>query len=82
MTDHELLQWLSAQKMEGLLCWWALALQEYTSKMVHRKGTLNGNVGALSRRPYPVTTPLAVAVTSTTDSMTALRQAQLEDPIL
>ena len=30
MTDHEPLQWLSAQKMEGLLCRWALALQEYT----------------------------------------------------
>ena len=43
MTDHELLQWLSAQKMEGLLCRWALALQEYTFKIVHRKGILNGN---------------------------------------
>ena len=81
MTDHEPLQWLSAQKMEGLLCRWALALQEYTFKMVHRKGTLNGNADALSRRPYPITTPLPVAVTSTTESTTALRQAQLEDPI-
>ena len=82
MTDHEPLQWLSAQKMEGLLCRWALALQEYTFKMVHRKGTLNGNADALSRRPYPITTPLPVAVTSITESTTALQQAQLEDPIL
>jgi len=30
LTDHAPLQWLSAQKMEGLLCRWALAIQEYT----------------------------------------------------
>ena len=54
----------------------------YTFKIVHRKGTLNGNADALSRRPYPVTTSLPVAVTSATESTTALRQAQLEDPIL
>ena len=82
MTDHAPLQWLSAQKMEGLLCRWALALQEYTFKIVHRKGTLNGNADALSRRPHPVTTSLPVAVTTTTEPTTALRQAQLEDPIL
>ena len=29
LTDHAPLQWLSGQKMEGLLCRWALALQEY-----------------------------------------------------
>ena len=82
MTDHAPLQWLSAQKMEGLLCRWALALQEYTFKIVHRKGTLNGNADALSRHPHPVTTSLPVAVTTTTESTTALRQAQLKDPIL
>ena len=82
MTDHEPLQWLSTQKMEGLLYRWASALQEYTFKMVHRKRTLNGNADALSCRPYPITTPLPVAVTSTTESTTALRQAQFEDPIL
>ena len=75
MTDHAPLQWLSAQKMEGLLCRWALALQEYTFKIVHRKGTLNGNADALSRRPHPVTTSLPVAVTTTTEPTTALRQA-------
>ena len=72
MTDHAPLQWLSAQKMEGLLCRWALALQEYTFKIVHRKGTLNGNADALSRRPHPVTTSLPVAVTTTTEPTTAL----------
>ena len=36
-TDHAPLQWLSAQQMEGLLCRWALALQEYSFTIVHRK---------------------------------------------
>ena len=29
ITDHEPLQWLSAQKMEGMLSRWALAMQEF-----------------------------------------------------
>ena len=33
MTDHAPLQWLSAQKMEGLLCRWALAMQEHSFNM-------------------------------------------------
>ena len=49
VTDHAPLQWLSAQKMEGLLCRWALALQEYDFKIVYWKGTLNTNADALSR---------------------------------
>ena len=28
-TDHQSLQWLTAQKMEGRLCRWALAMQEF-----------------------------------------------------
>ena len=36
VTDHAPLQWLSAQKMEGLLCCWALALQEYDIVKVHK----------------------------------------------
>ena len=40
-TDHAPLQWLSAQRMEGLLCRWALALQEYIFTIVYRKGALN-----------------------------------------
>ena len=67
--------------MEGLLCRWALALQEYTFTVVHRKGILNGNADALSRRP-PDSAPLPVAVTSTTEYTNDLEQAQLEDPVL
>ena len=49
-TDHEPLKWLAGQKMEGLLYRWAVALQEYNFKIVYRKGTLNSNADALSRR--------------------------------
>ena len=50
MTDHAPLQWLSAQKMEGMLCRWALAMQEFSFDISYRKGSLNGNADALSRR--------------------------------
>eukprot|EP00731_Ephydatia_muelleri_P025315 Em0017g398a len=43
-TDHEPLQWLSGQKMEGLLCRWALALQEYDFRIVYRKSRCCPNV--------------------------------------
>ena len=38
LTDHAPLQWLSAQKMEGLLARWALAIQEYDFTIRYRKG--------------------------------------------
>ena len=41
VTDHAPLQWLSAQKMEGLLCRWALTMEEYSFDIVYRKGSLN-----------------------------------------
>ena len=47
-TDHAPLQWLSAQRIEGLLCRWALCLQEYDFSIVYRKGTQNQNADALS----------------------------------
>ena len=49
LTDHAPLQWLSGQKMEGLLCRWALALQEYDFIIQYRKGSQNSNADALSR---------------------------------
>ena len=47
-TDHAPLQWLSAQKMEDLLCRWALCLQEYDFCIMYRRHT-NQNADALSR---------------------------------
>ena len=49
VTDHGPLQWLSVQKMEGLLCHWSLALQEYDFQIKYQKGIQNGNADALSR---------------------------------
>ena len=40
---------LSAQKMEGMLCQWSLAIQEYDFKIVYRKGSSHSKADALSR---------------------------------
>ena len=53
LTDHAPLQWLSAQKMEGMLCRWALVLQEYDFDIDFRKGKQNVNADALSCRYSP-----------------------------
>ena len=51
ITDHKPLCWLSAQKMEGRLCRWALALQEFDYIVEYRKGSENINGDVLSRKP-------------------------------
>ena len=53
ITDHAPLQWLSTQKMEGMPCRWALALQEYDFEIEFRKGKQNANADALSCRYSP-----------------------------
>ena len=52
LTDHVPLQWLSAQKMEGLLVRWALAIQEFDFRIVYRKGQHNNNADAISRKAH------------------------------
>ena len=64
VTDHAPLQWLSAQKMEGMLCRWALAMQEYNFQIVYRKWVLNGNADVLSRLP---SSPCAIPPYSPSD---------------
>ena len=54
-SDHAPLQWLSAQKMEGLLCRWTLAIQEYDFAICYWKGNDNSNADALSRCPCATT---------------------------
>ena len=56
LTDHAPLQWFSAQKMEGMLCRWSLALQEFNFRVCYRPGSHNGNADALSRIPQPCCT--------------------------
>ena len=78
-TDHAPLQWLSAQKMEGMLCRWALALQEYNFQVVYRKGSLNANADALSRLEG---LPCSVAISVPAYSNIELTMAQQADPDL
>ena len=43
--------------MEGMLCHWALALQEYDFDIVYRKGSANTNADSLSRCAITLSTP-------------------------
>ena len=79
ITDHAPLQWLSAQKMEGMLCRWALAMQEYDMQILYRKGALNTNADALSRRNWPEADPCAVTSAMPHTLTPELRQAQQAD---
>ena len=80
MTDHAPLQWLGEQKMEGLLCRWALAIQEFSFEIEYRKGTTNGNA-ELSQRRGPDRDTLHAALTTMHAGFTAeeIRQAQQQD---
>ncbi|KAL5457235.1 hypothetical protein EMCRGX_G034481 [Ephydatia muelleri] len=80
-TDHQPLQWLSAQKMEGRLCRWALALQEFDFTIKYRRGSSNANADALSRVP---TIPSTCAGTVTVPELTLedVAQEQGKDEVL
>ena len=82
LTDHAPLQWLSGQQMEGLLCRWALALQEYDFIIQYRKGSQNSNADALSRC-HPQTEKWAAAVAAGKDrNLLKLAQENVNDPVL
>ena len=81
IIDHAPLQWLSAQKMEGLLARWVLALQEYEFTIHYRSGQENGNADALSQRTYP-DIQLVAATTQTPILTHSLHQQQLTDPVI
>ena len=80
-TDHQPLQWLSAQKMEGRLCCWALALQEFDFTITYRQGSSNANADALSR---VATIPNTCAGTVTVPELTLedVAQEQGKDEVL
>ena len=83
ITDHAPLQWLSAQKMEGMLCRWALSMQEYTFTIQHRSGSQNANADALSRRDYsPKTITSALTQISNSEARQQLVEEQRSDPIV
>ena len=53
VTDHMVLKYLMNVKADtGRIARWALALQGYDFTVVHRKGLVNRNADALSRRAY------------------------------
>ena len=80
LTDHCPLQWLSSQKMEGLLYRWALALQEYNFTIKYRKGCLNNNADALS---CSISHSVSAATRVLTDTFKdQLQTAQHDDPIV
>ena len=71
-TDHAPLQWLLAQKMEEMLCCWALAMQEYSFHVVYQNRSSNANADALSRiSSLPCSAALTLHHFSTTDLLTA-----------
>ena len=81
VTDHAPLQWLSAQKMEGLLCRWSLAIQEYDFTMLYRKGSLNTNADALSRCVNPEAVSASTQI-QTRHTKEELITAQQNDPVV
>ena len=81
-TDHAPLQWLSAQRMEGLLCRWALSLQEYSFTIVYRKGITNANADSLSRRDHDnATVPAAATFCTIGIPPQAIRDVQRSDSV-
>ena len=81
LTDHALLQWLSSQKMEGLLCRWALVMQEFNFVIKYSKGCQNGNANALSRS-LPALPVVAATQFVPGPIKENIQQAQQADPTL
>ena len=75
-TDHAPLQWLSAQKAEGMLARWALALQEFDFSISYKPGVQNANADALSR----ISSCSAVMIT-TKEYQVKLQEEQKSDPL-
>ena len=78
VTDHAPLQWLSSQKMEGLLARWALATQEFDFTITYRKGIEHGNADALSRQ----CTNHNAAVGHILQNSEELKHQQRQDPVI
>ena len=81
MTDHAPLQWLSAQKMDGMLARWSLAMQEYTFTIQYRNGKENGNADSLSRQPHLKSQNTISTVCANVD-LDNIRQNQQSDPTI
>ena len=82
LTDHSPLQWLSSQKMEGLLCRWALTMQEFDFVIKYQKGSQNGNADALSRNIVPSPTITAATQFVLDPIKKDIQEAQQTNPTL
>ena len=76
LTDHSALQYIQNSKLTtGRLSRWSLFLQQYRYQIEYRKGKLNANADALSRREYSPT----VSPPSTWVSTVAANDRQLPE---
>ena len=80
-TDHAPLQWLSGQKMEGMLCRWALALQEFDFTISYKPGSQNVSADALSRCTLAPDSCSATFIPPQA-SREEIRSAQQQDPTI
>jgi hypothetical protein len=52
-TDHQPIKWLMTNnKLNGKLARWALILQEYEFKVIHRPSITHQNTDTMSQRPF------------------------------
>ena len=66
--------------MEGMLCRWALSIQEFNFDITYRKDSLNTNADALSRRDQPHSSEVT-ALTVSVQSPKQLAQCQQADEV-
>jgi len=69
-----------ALSSEGLLCRWALAIQEYDFHISYKKGSLNSNADALSRRDTQAG-HCAVTVADATPEREQVHAKQQQEPV-
>ena len=74
-TPHDVHSVRQFLRMEGLLCHWALAIQQYDFQIEYMKGLQNGNADALSRHSV-------VAITYAGQPLDDMRKAQRDDPTI
>ena len=82
VTDQAPLQWLPRQKMEGLLCRWALALQECDFGILYRKCLSNGIADDLPWSWCSDAGTAESAITVVSQLSTQLHSSQQQDMII
>ena len=86
ITDHYSLLWLNRLKDPvGKLARWSVTLNQFSFDLVHRKGSLNVVLDALSRFPAEVVTVdddtyLNVTIDDTEEAYASTRKTTLADP--